>query len=149
MKSSIWVRFHCKYVMFWGQTPTSNSDPPKTSHVYHEIVASPLRSCVCGPSRVLSRTRVCPALASPARTHACEVHTHTPTPTQVSLSVSPSAWVHSRHHHPAGTLLFSLQVGQFVLVCVRASRRLGPPGLRFLSSVKARASISWARSPHL
>ena len=80
---------------------------------------------------VLSRTRVCPAPASPARTHACEVHTHTPTPTQVSLSVSPSAWVHVHHHRPAGTLLLSLQVGQFVSVCVRASCWLGPPVLRW------------------
>ena len=61
-----------------------------------------------------------------------EVHMHTPTPTQVSLSVSPSAWVHSRHHHhPADMLLLSLQVGQFVLVCVRASRWLGPSGSPF------------------
>ena len=69
--------------------------------------------------------------ASPARTHACEVHTHTPTRTQVSLSVSPSAWVHVHHHRPAGTLLLSLQVGQFAFVCVRASRWLGPPGSPF------------------
>ena len=55
----------------------------------------------------------------------------------------------AHYHRRAGTLLLSLQVGQFVLVCVRASRWLGPPGLRFLSPVKARASTSWARSPHL
>ena len=32
----------------------------------------------------------CPALASLARTHACEVHTHTPTPTQVSPPYIPT-----------------------------------------------------------
>ena len=65
-----------------------------------------------------------------------------------AVSPHPHRVAHFKYHE-VGILLLSLQVGQFVLVCVRASRWLGPPGLRFLSPVKARASTSWARSPRL